>query len=59
MLLIADPRKKLNELINERTPTYETADITVQSKKYGTHSLMVAKLIKLLSTAGILEQRND
>ena len=59
LLQTSDPQKTLRELINERNPIYEKADLIVHSKKYGTHFAMVKKLVKMLSFSGILERSDD
>lgn len=59
LLQVTSPEKALKNLIKERSLIYDEADITVQSKRYVTHSAMVLKLIKLLSRFGELEQANE
>ena len=59
LLRVLNPREKLKQLIIERTPIYEKADFTLQSKKYGTQASMVSKLIKLLLLSGELEKFDD
>ena len=58
LLDVKDPKFTLKKLMKERASFYEEADITVHSKKTGTHLYMVSKLIKLLSSHGILERRD-
>ncbi len=55
LLQVQNPKDRLRELIEERTPIYETANFTVQSKKNTPHTTMVLKLIKLLQSNHILE----
>ena len=56
LLEVEDPKSFLANLMSEREKIYEEADITVHSKKTGTHLHMVSKLIKLLSAEGTLER---
>ena len=56
LLEVKDPKSTLKNLMKERAKIYKEADITVHSRKTGTHSYMVSKLIKLLSADGTLEQ---
>ena len=56
LLQVTDPQKTLRELIKKRTPIYEIADIILDSKKNGTHSSVVSKLINLLTYYGNLER---
>ena len=56
LLEVEDPKSTLKNLMKERAKIYKEADITVHSRKTGTHSYMVSKLIKLLSADGTLEQ---
>ena len=56
LLQVKNPQKTLKDLITKRTPIYETADIILHSKKNGTHSSIVSKIIKLLSLHGKLER---
>ena len=58
LLEVDDPKSTLKNLMRERAKIYGEADITVHSKKTGTHSYMVSKLIKLLSADGTLERRD-
>ena len=56
LLQVRDPQQTLKDLIIKRTPIYETADIIFHSKKNGTHSSVVSKIIKLLTSLGELER---
>ena len=58
LLEVKDPKSVLNKLLKERDQFYQEADISVHSKKTGTHSYMVSKLIKLLTAYGVLERRD-
>ena len=58
LLTVKDPQQVLQRLIKEREPIYKTADIIVQSKKYGSHASMVSKLINILNSYGELEKSN-
>ena len=55
LLKVEDPKLTLKKLIKERTPIYQKADIVLHSKKYGTQSSMVKKLLKQLVFHGELE----
>ena len=59
LLRVVNPEKTLKRLIRERTPIYEQANITLYSKKNGTHFDMVLKLIESLSKYGVLERCDD
>ena len=58
LLNVQNPESTLKKLIKERAPVYEKSDIVVISKKYGTHSSMVSRLIKLLILNKNLEINN-
>ena len=48
------PKKELKKLIIERNPIYNIADITVESKAYISHSVMVEKIIDELKKYNML-----
>ena len=56
LLQVESPEVVLKKLIKERSPFYEKADLTVLSKRYTTHSAMVAKILKLLGDRNELER---
>ena len=56
LLQVEQPEVVLKKLIKERSPFYKKADLTVLSKRYTTHSAMVAKILKLLDDRDELER---
>ena len=59
LLEVDNPKHTLRQLMTERTPIYEKADIILHSKKQGTQITMVSKLISLLHFYGKLERLDD
>lgn len=59
LLEVDDPKLTLRQLVKERAPIYEKADITLYSKKHGTQTAMVSKLVSLLNFYGKLERQDD
>jgi shikimate kinase len=50
-LRTGDPRATLERLLEERTPIYEQADFTIDSKD-GPHTTIVERIVAMLSQCG-------